>query len=565
MGRITTLLRDTLIVVLVSCIGFLPMVALEAAAAPTTLDSEVLRGPVDSLRVNGTCNQVGPSAFTFSVGTPGLIAGLAQGPVAGYFSEEGTFTLASPNGPVTSFTASFTIRQGSPVNPPDAVGTKTLMGQARGGCVQTGGQLTGLTISGTTNYSVTSPFVETVTAPLRVGLGVDIFLEGPFRVGQAATTITTQASPSVTVGGAISDGATLAGGMRPTGSITFTLFGPDDATCTGAVAFSSNKTVSGYSAYASDPFTAQAVGVYRWVASYSGDANNTSTTTACNDPNESVIVSAPPPSVAPVLVSSPTSMTVVEGGAALFGAAALGTPVPTVQWQVSIDGGATFTDMAGYVGTNLTFTAVASQTNNLYRAVFSNVAGSITTTAARLVVESAHLSASANPVAVTGDGLSAATVTATLVDQLRNPLVGRNITLTWPLSGDVEHGVTDQNGHAMFSVSDGIQEVLTFVVSYRNAANILVTAPVTVTFLGPSGLSTVVATPSSVTADGLASSRITVALIDSNGNPVRARTIYLTTSTSIPASPLTRVTPTFAGVDMAGRAESLPPTKSQRR
>ena len=47
------------------------------------------------------------------------------------------------------------------------------------------------------------------------------------------------ASPSVQVGGQISDTATLAGGANPTGDITFTLFGPDNATCTGDPIFTS--------------------------------------------------------------------------------------------------------------------------------------------------------------------------------------------------------------------------------------------------------------------------------------------------------------------------------------
>ena len=58
------------------------------------------------------------------------------------------------------------------------------------------------------------------------------------------TTLTTQASPSVVLGGTISDTATLSGGTAPTGTITFRLYGPDDATCTGAVIFTSTVPVS---------------------------------------------------------------------------------------------------------------------------------------------------------------------------------------------------------------------------------------------------------------------------------------------------------------------------------
>jgi hypothetical protein len=103
-------------------------------------------------------------------------------------------------------------------------------------------------------------------------------------------TITTNASPDTSLGSSISDTATLTGAAsNAAGSITFEAFGPDDANCSGAVAFTSTKTVSGNGSYTSDPFTPTAAGTYRWIASYSGDANTgtAATSTECNDPNES--------------------------------------------------------------------------------------------------------------------------------------------------------------------------------------------------------------------------------------------------------------------------------------
>src|SRR2546423_1570687 len=43
--------------------------------------------------------------------------------------------------------------------------------------------------------------------------------------------------------------------------------------------------------------TANVAGTYRWTASYSGDANNNSTATACNDANESVVVTKKTPTL----------------------------------------------------------------------------------------------------------------------------------------------------------------------------------------------------------------------------------------------------------------------------
>jgi hypothetical protein len=100
----------------------------------------------------------------------------------------------------------------------------------------------------------------------------------------------TEASHDVKLGRQVSDTATLANGVSPTGTITFRLFGPGNATCTGTAAFTSTRPVSGNGSYTSAPFTPTVVGTYRWVAAYSGDANNAPVSTVCNAPGETVRV-----------------------------------------------------------------------------------------------------------------------------------------------------------------------------------------------------------------------------------------------------------------------------------
>jgi len=111
----------------------------------------------------------------------------------------------------------------------------------------------------------------------------------------AAPTLTTQASPSVLLGGSISDIATLSGGFQATGTITFSVYGPNDSTCGGTPAFTSAASVAGDGQYNSGPFTPTAPGTYRFVAAYSGDDNNKETANVCSDSNESVLVTAPTP------------------------------------------------------------------------------------------------------------------------------------------------------------------------------------------------------------------------------------------------------------------------------
>ena len=103
------------------------------------------------------------------------------------------------------------------------------------------------------------------------------------------------------LGAAISDSKTLSGAAIPTGTITFSLFGPNNATCTGLPIFTSTVTVNGNGTYSSLSFTPSAIGTYRWIANYGGDANNAATANTCNAANEQVDVTAvvvPPPAAA---------------------------------------------------------------------------------------------------------------------------------------------------------------------------------------------------------------------------------------------------------------------------
>jgi len=79
---------------------------------------------------------------------------------------------------------------------------------------------------------------------------------------------------------------------------------------------------------------------------------------------------------------------VTAGQTAAFTAAATGSPTPTVQWQVSTSGGA-FSNVSGATSTTLSFTTASSQNGNQYQAVFTNSAGSATTTAATLTANAA--------------------------------------------------------------------------------------------------------------------------------------------------------------------------------
>ena len=75
----------------------------------------------------------------------------------------------------------------------------------------------------------------------------------------------------------------MTGGVNPTGTVTFDLFPPGDTTCTGTPVFTPPTRSAGARCATSGPFTTTAVGTYRWVASYNGDANNAPVSSGCAD------------------------------------------------------------------------------------------------------------------------------------------------------------------------------------------------------------------------------------------------------------------------------------------
>jgi hypothetical protein len=119
----------------------------------------------------------------------------------------------------------------------------------------------------------------------------------------AAASKVTKATPGLTgnassgvVGTAIHDEVTLSGGFSPGGEVTFSVYGPADATCSTPLA-TTTSPVSGVSATSPD-FLAQQAGEFRWTASYSGDANNKAVSLACGAANQSSAVAKASPGLA---------------------------------------------------------------------------------------------------------------------------------------------------------------------------------------------------------------------------------------------------------------------------
>jgi hypothetical protein len=92
----------------------------------------------------------------------------------------------------------------------------------------------------------------------------------------------------------------------------------------------------------------------------------------------------------PTITTEPVSQTVTAGSTATFTAAASARPTSSVQWQVSVNGGATFgndrSDSGSATGRLTVENTSLAENGYEYRAVFSNTAGRATSTAATLTV-----------------------------------------------------------------------------------------------------------------------------------------------------------------------------------
>ncbi|KRA38526.1 MULTISPECIES: hypothetical protein [unclassified Nocardioides] len=178
-----------------------------------------------------------------------------------------------------------------------------------------------------------------------------------FEVSAATPTLSTEAGDDTTAGGTVSDTATLSGtatqpvgdGISTTapvgaadagGTITFDLYGPSDTGCgQGEPVYTVSVDVEGDGEYSTpDPqFEPDSVGVYHWVATYSGDDPNTngvSHNTDCDEDSEEVEVTDVPSTIE-------TAQSWVPNDSATLSAAAGGDMKGTVTFDLYATGDCT--------------------------------------------------------------------------------------------------------------------------------------------------------------------------------------------------------------------------------
>ncbi|MGD0197341.1 MAG: G1 family glutamic endopeptidase [Solirubrobacteraceae bacterium] len=156
---------------------------------------------------------------------------------------------------------------------------------------------------------------------------------------------------------------------------------------------------------------------------------------------------------APLLVTQPSSETVASGATASFTAAASGDPAPTVQWEISYNGGGSWSAIAGAQQATLSFVASSLLSGDEFRAAFTNAVGSTVSDVATLTV--------------TGSVSDAPTITEQPQDA--NGPAGQSVSFTASASGtpapSVQWQVSTNAGQSWTAISGATSDTYSFTTT----------------------------------------------------------------------------------------------------
>lgn len=99
-----------------------------------------------------------------------------------------------------------------------------------------------------------------------------------------------------------------------------------------------------------------------------------------------LLIVVPPAPIAPSFTVNPPDITILVGQTANFTATATGYPIPTLQWQRSNDGGATWTAISGATASTYSLVTAVSDNGSRFQVVATNSAGTITSSAGILTL-----------------------------------------------------------------------------------------------------------------------------------------------------------------------------------
>lgn len=375
------MLIDNVVVTTPDLAGF--TVNQATAATPTVTISG---GPFtyDGTAHSATATAVGTDGVTPVNGSFSfLYDGSATAPTAaGTYTVVALFTSADPNYTDASATGSLTINQATPAVTLNT-GTFTYDGTTHAASASAVG-VDGVTpvagsFSFTYNGSATAPSAAGTYAVVATFTSSDpnyanATANGNLIINAVTPAFSNLSSPTISAGTATVtlSGHLAAGSLFPTGaSVAIKVNGVTQNALVDANGNFSANFATG----------AMAAGSYPIAYSFAGDGANF---LAAANGSGTLTINAV--SNAPVVTLQPASQTVAKGKLVSFTAAASGTPTPTVQWQVSRDGGKSWRNVHRATSTTLSFIAHLNMSGNLYRAVFTNLAGQVMTNVVTLTV-----------------------------------------------------------------------------------------------------------------------------------------------------------------------------------
>ena len=275
----------------------------------------------------------------------------------------------------------------------------------------------------------------------------------------------------------------------------------------------------------------------------------------------------------PTVTTNPTNTTVTAGNAANFTAAASGNPIPTVQWQSSSNG-TTWSDVSGATSTTYSVTPTAtSDSGKQYRAVFTSLIGSATSSTAIMTVNpgtASKLIFSTQP-----SGAVAGTAFTTQPIVVVQDAYGNTATsLSSPITLTIKTGTGTLSGTTSATASNGVASFSG--LSIDKSGSFVLTASATSLTSGDSSSFTVSpgtasqlvfsTQPSGAVAGTAFTTQPIVTVQDANGNTITnntdAITIAIKSGTGIAGAALTTTltvnavagVATFSGlkIDLAG-------------
>ena len=385
--------------------------------------------------------------------------------------------------------------------------------------------------------------------------------------GWQAQTVFADASPTttITIVGSGSVRAVRSSGSETisscSGSCTFSNSGTPQATC------SSGTCTVGWSANYNATLTATASSGSTFIDWSGGGGCSGSGTCSANATGSNGFAATATFNLnqAPAITSA-SSTIFIAGSAGSFTVADTGTPTPTLSESGTLPAGVTFNASNGVLSGTATVAGTYSLTFTASNGVLPNATQNFTLTVAPGAVNAGKSAVSVSPASVTADGTTTSTITVTLEDANNNPVSGKTVAIAQGTGHSTiapASGTSNASGQVTFSVKDTKAEVVTYTAT-DTTDPVTVTQTATVTFTAgavSATVSTVSANPASVTADGMATSTITVTLLDSNSNPVSGKSVTLAQgtghSTISPASGTTNANgiATFAAKDT--KAESV--------